>query len=225
MPISSGPVATSGTQTSVPSVKAPTGGTLSLRQLMTLAQSVGFTGDHIAEAAAIAMAESSGRSGVVNSIKCVGLWQINQPVWVKSNPSWSISYLKNPTNNANAAKKISNNGTNWKPWSTYGGNAYKKFLDQAKKLLPKLAGVAAGPITGGAVEAATGALVGGGITGAIDQFTETIRKAALSYVVLLVALVLLVLGIVILLRKPILTVASPGGKVGTALKVAKKVTG
>lgn len=56
--------------------------------------------------AAIAMAESSGDTTVVNSIGCVGLWQINQPVHVKAHPSWSVKWLQNPLNNAQAAKVI-----------------------------------------------------------------------------------------------------------------------
>lgn len=56
--------------------------------------------------AAIAMAESSGDTNVVNSIGCVGLWQINQPVHVKANPRWTVKWLQNPLNNAIAAKAI-----------------------------------------------------------------------------------------------------------------------
>jgi hypothetical protein len=56
--------------------------------------------------AAIAMQESSGDTNVVNSIGCVGLWQINQPVHVKSHPTWTVKWLQNPFNNAAAAKII-----------------------------------------------------------------------------------------------------------------------
>lgn len=54
----------------------------------------------------VAMAESSGRTDVVNSIGCVGLWQINQPVHVKDHPTWTVAWLKNPQNNARAAKVL-----------------------------------------------------------------------------------------------------------------------
>lgn len=54
----------------------------------------------------IAMAESSGRTDVVNSIGCVGLWQINQPVHVKAHPSWTTSWLQSPANNAYAASVL-----------------------------------------------------------------------------------------------------------------------
>jgi hypothetical protein len=74
----------------------------------------------------IAMAESSGRTDVVNSIGCVGLWQINQPVHVKAHPSWTRTWLQNPGNNARAAKVLySQSGT--APWvsskAKWGGAA------------------------------------------------------------------------------------------------------
>jgi len=56
--------------------------------------------------AAIAMQESSGDTNVVNEIGCVGLWQINQRVHVKSHPTWTVKWLQNPFNNAAAAKVI-----------------------------------------------------------------------------------------------------------------------
>lgn len=56
--------------------------------------------------AAIAMAESGGDTNAVNSIGCVGLWQINQPAHVKAHPTWTREWLKNPLNNAAAAKII-----------------------------------------------------------------------------------------------------------------------
>lgn len=78
--------------------------TLSQSQVYALALAAGLPDPKLM--AAIAMAESSGRTDVVNSIGCVGLWQINQPVHVKSNPTWTVAWLKNPMNNALAAKKI-----------------------------------------------------------------------------------------------------------------------
>ena len=76
--------------------------------------------------AAIAMAESSGRTDVVNSIGAVGLWQINQPVHVKSHPTWTVAYLKNPMNNALAAKVILNS-QGLRAWEAYTNGAYKRY--------------------------------------------------------------------------------------------------
>jgi hypothetical protein len=66
------------------------------------------------------MAESSGRTDVVNSIGCVGLWQINQPVHVKAHPTWTVKWLQDPVNNAKAAKVIyASQG--WAAWEAYTG--------------------------------------------------------------------------------------------------------
>jgi hypothetical protein len=77
--------------------------------------------------AAVAMAESSGRTDVVNSIGCVGLWQINQPVHVKSHPTWTVAWLKNPVNNAMAAKVIfAQQGMD--AWEAYTDGSYANFM-------------------------------------------------------------------------------------------------
>lgn len=75
-------------------------------------------------AAAIALAESSGDSTVVNSIGATGLWQILQ----SAHPQWSIQQLQDPNINAQAAISISNNGSNWNPWQTYTEGTYLNFL-------------------------------------------------------------------------------------------------
>lgn len=78
--------------------------TLTQGQIEVYARAAGFPDP--AKMAAIAMAESSGRTDVVNSIGCVGLWQINQPVHVKRHPTWTVAWLKDPAHNAQAAKMI-----------------------------------------------------------------------------------------------------------------------
>jgi hypothetical protein len=98
--------------------------TLSQSQIKVYATSVGMGNPSLM--AAIAMAESGGRSDVVNSIGCVGLWQINQPVHVKAHPSWTQAWLKNPLNNAIAAKSILNS-QGLGAWEAYTNGAYKKY--------------------------------------------------------------------------------------------------
>lgn len=93
--------------------------TLSQSQIASVARSGGLPGDPYVWAA-IAMAESSGRTDVVNSIGCVGLWQINQPEHVKSHPTWTVKWLQNPVNNAKAAKVIYNQ-QGLKAWEAYTG--------------------------------------------------------------------------------------------------------
>lgn len=93
--------------------------TLSQGQIAMIARAAGLPGDPNVWAA-VAMAESSGRTDVVNSIGCVGLWQINQRAHVKAHPTWTVAWLKNPLNNAKAAKVIyADQG--WGAWEAYTG--------------------------------------------------------------------------------------------------------
>lgn len=92
--------------------------TLSQSQIQMYAQAAGLTPAD--KWAAIAMAESSGRTDVVNSIGCVGLWQINQPVHVKTHPTWTVKYLQDPANNARAAKVIAGS-QGLSAWEAYTG--------------------------------------------------------------------------------------------------------
>jgi hypothetical protein len=76
--------------------------------------------------AAIGMAESSGRTDVVNSIGCVGWLQINQPVHVKEHPNWTVAWLKDPAHNAQAAKTIFDS-EGFGAWQAYTSGAYKQY--------------------------------------------------------------------------------------------------
>jgi hypothetical protein len=101
--------------------------TLNVKQLMALARNAGFSEEQAPTMAAIAMAESSGRASVVNSIGATGLWQINQPVHVKAHPTWTQGWLKDPGNNAKAAKAIYDT-QGLRAWTVYTSGAYKKYL-------------------------------------------------------------------------------------------------
>lgn len=98
----------------------------SVGQLKALAQQAGFPDP--ATAAAIAEAESSGNPDVVNSIGCVGLWQINQPAWASK--GWSVAWLQVPANNA-AAAYIVYQAQGWQAWTTYTSGAYKQYMSGA----------------------------------------------------------------------------------------------
>jgi hypothetical protein len=93
--------------------------TLSQAQIAQVARAGGLPGDPDVWAA-IAMAESSGRTDVVNSIGCVGLWQINQPAHVKAHPTWTVAWLQNPVNNAKAAAVIYR-AQGFSAWEAYTG--------------------------------------------------------------------------------------------------------
>jgi Lysozyme like domain len=75
-------------------------------------------------AAAIAMAESGGNTTATdndsNGTVDRGLWQINSVHGAQS--TYDVM------GNARAAIAISNNGTNWAPWTTYTNGAYRQFL-------------------------------------------------------------------------------------------------
>ena len=49
---------------------------LSMTQIAGYAKQAGFSGNALVTAVAVAMAESSGNTSVVNSLGCTGLWQI-----------------------------------------------------------------------------------------------------------------------------------------------------
>lgn len=102
--------------------------TISQSQVYTIALLAGLPQPKVM--AAVAMAESSGRTDVVNSIGCVGLWQINQPVWVKQYPKWTVKWLQNPLNNASAAKVIYA-AQGFKAWEAYTNGAYSQYLNKA----------------------------------------------------------------------------------------------
>jgi hypothetical protein len=97
---------------------------LSQSQMMMYASAAGLPNPSLW--AAIGEAESSGRTDAVNSIGCVGIWQINQPVWVKTYPQWSVDWLKDPMHNAQAAKVIYN-AQGLGAWEAYTNGAYKKY--------------------------------------------------------------------------------------------------
>jgi len=139
--------------------------TLTRGQIEVYARAAGLPGPLFAS---IALAESSGRTDIVNSIGCVGLWQINQPVHVKDHPTWSTGWLKDPANNAAAAKVLYrqsgllpwiSSAPKWtldNAWSTFrrgGGSVVEQFER-------KFGGVTdvVGDVTGGVTDVAGSAL-------------------------------------------------------------------
>lgn len=103
-------------------------------QIAQFARQAGFTGDALAIAVALAMAESSGdtKATHVNTDGSVdfGLWQINS-VHKQYNPS---RLLNEPLYNAQAAYGISGRGRSFTPWTTYNSGAYLKYFTPASAL-------------------------------------------------------------------------------------------
>jgi LysM repeat protein len=71
---------------------------------------------HALMAAEIARAESGGNPNAISPTDDFGLWQIN-------GVHGSLATL-NPYQNARSAVTLSDNGTNWNPWTTYRTGAY-----------------------------------------------------------------------------------------------------
>lgn len=114
------------------------GGRLSAAQIAAVAGAAGFAGDDLATATAIALAESGGNPSAYNPETAahtpagqgsVGLWQIYR----KEHPEFSDWDLTDPAQNAAAAFSVYiAAGNSFRPWSTFGNNAYQAYLPQAQ---------------------------------------------------------------------------------------------
>lgn len=112
---------------------------LSAGEIASYAKGAGLSKD-VDIAVAIALAESGGRTDAHNGVPpddSYGLWQINMlgsmgPARRKEFGLSRNDDLYNPATNAKAMMKISNGGTNWRPWTTYTRGTYKLHLNQAR---------------------------------------------------------------------------------------------
>jgi LysM repeat protein len=92
-------------------------GTLSCPGLEQLWEEAGGSPAEAVMAASIAMAESSGQQYATGGVGERGYWQINP----NHGPVLSTY---DPLGNAKAAVILSDDGTNWTPWTTYTSGAY-----------------------------------------------------------------------------------------------------
>ncbi len=116
-------------------------GQLGVGNLVSLARSAGFTGNNAAIMAAIAMAESGGRSSAHNNNartgdNSYGLWQINMlggmgPERRRAFGIGSNEALFDPAVNANAARQVFQS-QGFGAWSVYRSGAYKQYLPAAQ---------------------------------------------------------------------------------------------
>jgi Lysozyme like domain len=105
-------------------------GVLSAIEIVDFAIAAGLTGVTTLQiATAIALAESGGNTQAVSSTGDYGVWQINYNS--HRNLGYSQTQLLDPSINARAMATISQNGTNWNPWTTYKTGAYQSFMIQA----------------------------------------------------------------------------------------------
>ena len=93
-------------------------GTLGCSGLEALWEAAGGSSGEAFMAAEIAMAESGGNQDAVSPTDDYGYWQINMPSWGPALATFD------PIGNAKAAIQISQDGTNWSPWTTYTTGAY-----------------------------------------------------------------------------------------------------
>ena len=92
-------------------------GNLSCSSLEALWEAAGGSHTEAFMAAEIAMAESGGRQDALSPTNDYGYWQING-----SHGPAEATF--NPIGNAKAAIAISDNGSDWNPWTTYVTGAY-----------------------------------------------------------------------------------------------------
>jgi LysM repeat protein len=91
-------------------------GTLSCAGLEELWEDAGGSAGQAVMAASIAMAESGGQQFATGTVGERGYWQIN--------PNHGSLSTYDPLGNAKAAVIISDDGTNWTPWTTFTSGAY-----------------------------------------------------------------------------------------------------
>ena len=105
------------TTTTLTSSVSHLGGTLSCSGLEELWESAGGSSAKAFMAAEIAMAESGGNQYALSPTDDYGYWQINA--------SHGALATFNALGNAKAAITISDDGTDWAPWTTYTTGAYE----------------------------------------------------------------------------------------------------
>ncbi|MFG3244848.1 hypothetical protein [Streptomyces sp. NPDC048157] len=145
---------------------------MSAQQIAQTAYKAGWRGEDLIKATAVALAESGGRYWVVNSIGCVGLWQINVPVHVKGHPTWTTAAMKDPDRNAGAARVLWKD-RGWKPWEVYTNGMYAAQMGRARLAVAQVDKTSG---AGSGVNVGTGAGQGGG---SVDQASwETVSGNA-----------------------------------------------
>lgn len=105
---------------------ASRGRTLTLAEMRQLAADTGFPDPDLA--AAVAMAESGGKTGIVipepHGGPSFGLWQIHQ----SDHPQYTPGGLLDPAYNARAAFEISQRGTVWTQWATFNNGLHLRWM-------------------------------------------------------------------------------------------------
>ncbi|MGW5723787.1 transglycosylase SLT domain-containing protein [Amycolatopsis sp. NPDC003865] len=114
---------------------------LSAEQIARHAYAAGFRGQGLTTAVAVALAESGGRTTAHNATPpddSYGLWQINMlgalgPQRRRQYHLKSDDELFDPATNARVAHRVSGDGHDFTPWSTYTNGAYEHHLAAARE--------------------------------------------------------------------------------------------
>lgn len=139
-PSSSSTPSTASSFVANPNVAAPAAGARGGKALLSWLERAGLSGEKLRMAWAIGMGESGGNPRAFNGNantgdKSYGLFQINMignlgPARLKQYNLSSNDDLFDPETNIRVMIKMSNNCTNWQPWSVYKRGSYRKFYDQ-----------------------------------------------------------------------------------------------
>lgn len=124
-----GSVTTTGSAVGHSPGAGPTASVMTKDQIKALWTGNGGNPATAAIAAAIAEAESSGRTQVTSPNPDggtnVGLWQLDTK---GAGAGHSVEQLQDPATNARVTIMKSANGSNWGPWETWHTGAYKQYL-------------------------------------------------------------------------------------------------
>jgi hypothetical protein len=113
---------------------------LSDKQIAQYARNAGLHGNGLVISIAVALAESQGwTKAVLINTDCShdrGVWQINS----RWHGEVSDAQAFNPATCAQAAARISSNGSDWSPWTTYINGAYQQFMARARTAASQVGG-------------------------------------------------------------------------------------
>jgi hypothetical protein len=170
--------------------------------------------NNLAVCVAIAKAESSGQTDATNNnsngTSDKGLWQINDV----HNDKLAGQDRFDQNVNAKLMLMISNNGTNWQPWSTYNNGAYQRYLGEAmtavagKDFIPGSNNTAGGAAGSGNTQSVSSSNPVSGIENFFSGLANpnTLIRIGQMYGGMIIILV----GIVFIFREPITKAAKVG---------------
>lgn len=206
---------------------APATAKLTASQVAGVARQAGFPESEIPTAVAVAHAESGFNPRAHNAVppdNSYGLWQINMlgslgPGRRKAFGISSNDALFDPATNARAAHKIwEGGGKSWRPWTTYTHGTYKAYINDAPGGSTPLD---ADDVKQKVLDAREKAGLNKPLFQMVEKLAEaleTLRKASWTWLVVLLAIAMIILGVVILNRNSIRKTAKTAVAVAGVIK-------